>query len=82
MPRSRDNVDPRRLLDAADAAMSALDEYTAATGRPADNPVDLYGSDYHPHALDGFEIWEIEQARLMLIRMGFLEATQSAEDAA
>jgi hypothetical protein len=82
MPRRRDTIDPRRLLDAADAALCALDEYAAATGRAADNPLDLYGSDYQPRALDGFEIWEVEQATLMLVRMGFLNETRSAEDAA
>lgn len=73
MARSRDNMDPVRLCDAAQAALEA--SLTIAQLPPGSSryPADLMGTPNQPACLCDFNRWEIEQACLFLVRLGLLE---------
>lgn len=72
-------IDPDRLWQAAEAAISAALDVARYTGGPMPYPVDLMGSPLQPDCLGEFTKWEIEQACEFLIRMGFMEFPKTSD---
>ncbi len=78
MTRRDEQLDPNRLLEAAEAAMEAVEEVAAETGRRV-HPLDLLGSPEQPRSLCAFTRWEIEQACEFLHRLGELEMPRARD---
>lgn len=75
-------IDPKRLCDAAEAALlAAVEGANKADGRWA-YPPDLMGTSAQPKCLAGFTRDEIEQATRFLRRLGMLDNVQSKRGAA
>jgi hypothetical protein len=72
----RDQLDPERLHQAAEAALRAAEEVAAYTGGPLPYPLDLMGGELQPEYLAEFTRWEIEQACAYLVRAGLIEQPQ------
>ncbi|MBX3357017.1 MAG: hypothetical protein KF745_01180 [Phycisphaeraceae bacterium] len=77
MARPRKNLDPKRLCDAAEAALLAAVQTADQTGSGWKYPPDLIGTNAEPRCLAGFTRGEIEQASRFLIRLGMLEYPRS-----
>jgi len=73
MRAHEEQLEPERLWQAAEAAISAALDVARYTGGPMPYPVDLMGSPLQPDCLAEFTRWEIEQGCEFLIRMGFME---------
>ena len=67
------HIDPDRLWEAVEAAISAALDVAREHGGPMPYPADLMGSPIQPDCLSEFTKWEIEEACKFLIRMGFME---------
>jgi hypothetical protein len=78
MEQYREEIDPDRLLQAAEAAMAAAKEVAEYTGGPRPYPLDLMGAELQPPCLAPFTRWEIEQACDFLVRLGEIEAPKRA----
>lgn len=74
MRSSRPQLDPQRLMQAAEAALHAARDVQEHTGGPLPYPADLMGSPLQPDMLAEFTKFEIEQASEFLVRMGEIEA--------
>lgn len=73
MARFKDNLDPERLVEAAEASLKAAVENAEHTGGAWPYPADLMGSPAQPECLSSFTTWEIQEACAFLVRLGFLE---------
>jgi hypothetical protein len=69
----RDQIEPERLCDAAEAALHAVVDVAQHNGGRWIYPADLMSSPVHPACLKGYTRSEIEQASLFLVRMGIIE---------
>ena len=67
------NLDPDRLVKAADASLKAAVEVAEYTGRASPYPPDLMGSPLQPECLASFTKWEIQEACAFLVRLGILD---------
>ncbi len=74
MPSSRPQLDPQRLVQAAEAALHAAKDVQEYTGGPLPYPADLMGTPLQPDCLAEFTKFEIEQASEFLVRMGEIPA--------
>jgi hypothetical protein len=72
MAKHKDNLEPERLIEAAEASLLAAIE-SADTGGPWPYPADLMGSPAQPECLESFTKWEIQEACAFLVRLGVLE---------
>ncbi len=70
MKRNKDQLDPERLVEAAEAALAAARDVASYTGGPMPYPLDLMGTALQPDILSNFTRWEIEQACEFLVRLG------------
>lgn len=77
MSTPRGQLDPDRLLRAAEAALLAAEDVVEYTGGPRPYPLDLLGSPLQPDYLAEFTREEIRQACEFLIRLGELEPPES-----
>jgi hypothetical protein len=66
-------IDPDRLLQAAEAALMAADDVAEYTGGPRPYPLDLMGAPLQPECLTEFTRYEIEEACAFLVRLGEIE---------
>jgi len=82
MSTYREEIDPTRLCEAAEAALAAANEVAEYTGGPRPYPADLMGSELQPPCLEPFTRWEIEQASEFLLRLGEIEARPHPKRAA
>lgn len=76
MLNSRQDMDPMRLCDAAQATLIAaaeLGQRPGRTGRAWPHPVELMGTPLQPKCLAPYARWEVEQACEFLVRLGMLE---------
>lgn len=73
MARFRQEIDPKRLCDAAEAALKAVAEVAEATGGKWYYPADLMGFPSQPVCLAEYTRDEIEQASEFLVRLGWIE---------
>jgi hypothetical protein len=73
MESLNDNLDPERLVEAAEACLKAAGEISEYTGKAAPFPADMMGSTLQPDCLASFTKWEVEQACAFLVRLGVLE---------
>lgn len=73
MARQREQIEPDRLLQAAEAALMAADDVAEYTGGPRPYPLDLMGAPLQPDCLTEFTREEIKQACEFLVRLGELE---------
>ncbi|MFN0132001.1 MAG: hypothetical protein ACKVW3_05655 [Phycisphaerales bacterium] len=69
----QEQLSPERLVEAAEAALSAAAEMAELSGGSWPYPADLMGHPDQPQCLCAFTRWEIEQACAFLVRMGMLE---------
>lgn len=72
------NIDPMRLVEAAEAVLVAVVEAADAFGGQWPYPPDLMGTEYQPAVLDHFTKGEVEEGTKFLIRLGILEAPKHA----
>jgi hypothetical protein len=79
MHKYKQQIDPDRLWQAAEASISAALDVARYTGGPMPYPVDLMGSPLQPDCLSEFTRHEIEEACEFLIRMGFMEFPKTSE---
>ena len=74
MSLSSEQIQPERLLDAADAVLEAVIE----VGKDFDglyvHPPQLMGSKLQPECLCEFYVFEVEEATRFLMRLGVLPA--------
>ena len=77
MAEYKDNLDPERLIEAAEASLLAAVEIAEDTGGPWPYPADLMGSSNQPECLCPFTRWEIQEACHFLVRLGVLERPQT-----
>ena len=73
MARQHEQINPQRLVDAAEAALKAAVEVAEIAGGPWPYPADLMGSPLQPGYLAEFTRWEMEEASAFLARMGLIE---------
>ena len=69
---TRDQVEPTRLFDAANAVLEAVQEVERAKGTRCPYPPELLGSPDQPACLVEYTRFEIEEATAFLIRMGYI----------
>ncbi|MCC6322554.1 MAG: hypothetical protein IT438_14090 [Phycisphaerales bacterium] len=69
----REEIEPERLCDAAEAALKAVVDAAQRNGGRWIYPTDLLAFPGHPICLNGFTRDEIEQASAFLVRMGIIE---------
>lgn len=72
MAANFDNLDPLRLVEAAEASLQAAAECNQRTG-DWPYPADLMGAPEQPQCLSPFTKWEIQEACAFLVRLGVLE---------
>jgi hypothetical protein len=77
MARFKNNLDPDRLIEAAEASLLAAVENAEYTGGPWPYPADLMGSPIQPECLAPFTKWEIREACAFLVRLGILELSRT-----
>jgi hypothetical protein len=77
MAKYKDNLDPERLIEAAEASLLAAVETADDTGGLWLYPADLMGSPVQPECLAPFTKWEIQQACQFLVRLGILDRPQT-----
>jgi hypothetical protein len=74
MSPSSEQIQPQRLLDAADAVLEAVIE----VGKDFDglyvHPPQLMGSKLQPECLCEYYVFEVEEATKFLVRLGMLPA--------
>ncbi|MHC4769137.1 MAG: hypothetical protein ACYTEI_10555 [Planctomycetota bacterium] len=74
MSPSSEQIQPERLLDAADAVLEAVIE----VGKDFDglyvHPPQLMGSKIQPQCLCEYYVFEVEEATRFLVRLGVLPA--------
>lgn len=70
--KSREQVEPTRLFDAANAVLQAVQEIERDKGVRCPYPPDLMGAPDQPQCLVDFTRYEIEEATSFLIRMGYI----------
>jgi hypothetical protein len=73
MARPRGQIDPDRLVQAAEAALMAAEDVAEYTGGPRPYPLDLMGAPLQPDCLSEYTHYEIQQACDFLVRLGELE---------
>lgn len=73
MAHQREQIDPDRLLQAAEAALMAAEDVAEYTGGPRPYPLDLMGAPLQPDCLTEFTRDEIQEACEFLVRLGELE---------
>ena len=73
MALSANNLDPDRLVAAADASLKVAVEIAENTGRASPYPPHLMGSPLQPECLASFTKLEIQEACEFLIRLGMLD---------
>jgi len=73
MNQNREQLDPDRLVEAAEAALAAARDVAQYTGGPQPYPLDLMGTELQPEILTNFTRYEIEQACDFLVRLGEIE---------
>jgi len=74
MSKSREQIDPDRLIEASIAVLRAAAEVEAVRGRKVRHVPDLMGSPDQPECLCDFTRFEVGEATAFLVRMGYLEA--------
>jgi hypothetical protein len=70
--KSREQVEPTRLFDAANAVLEAVQEVERAKGTRCPYPPELLGSPDQPACFVEFTRYEIEEATAFLYRMGYI----------
>jgi hypothetical protein len=73
MSKHKANLDPERLIEAAEASLLAAVETADDAGGPCPYPADLMGSSSQPECLAPFTKWEIQEACQFLVRLGVLD---------
>ncbi len=81
MSRHEEQIDPDRLVAAAEAALRAAVDVSEYTGGPWPYPADLMGTPLQPEFLAEFTKWEMEQACDFLVRLGALDKPPSRKAA-
>lgn len=84
MARHDEQIDPMRLVEAAEAALLAVVEVAEHLGSSQPGaawvwPPDLMGTSIQPECLAPFTKWEIEQASRFLVRLGMLDIKQTRQ---
>ncbi len=69
----REEIEPERLCDAAEAALHAVVEVAQRNGGLWLYPADLMAAPAHPRCLNEYTQFEIERASEFLVRMGVIE---------
>jgi hypothetical protein len=69
---SHENIQPQRLMDAADAALQAVIEVAELLNGSYVPPTRLMGSEMQPQCLCEFTMVEVQEATAFLVRLGFL----------
>ena len=72
MSAGHDEIQPQRLLDAADAALQAVVEAAEMLNGSYIPPTRLMGSAIQPECLCDFTLGEVKEATAFLVRLGFL----------
>jgi hypothetical protein len=72
MAAHNENLDPLRLVEAAEASLQAAAECNQSTGAWP-YPADLMGAPEQPECLASFTKWEIQEACAFLVRLGILD---------
>ncbi len=67
-----ENIHPRRLIDAADAALQAVVEVADLLNGSYVPPTRLMGSAMQPECLGEFTFCEVQEATAFLVRLGVL----------
>ncbi len=70
--QQKDQVEPGRLFDAANAVLEAVQEIERESGKRCPYPPELMGAPEQPKCLVDFTRFEIEEATAFLIRMGYI----------
>ncbi|MHC4217043.1 MAG: hypothetical protein ACYSU7_01170 [Planctomycetota bacterium] len=74
MGSSSENIQPERLMDAADAVLEAIVEVAEDFDGLYVHPPQLMGSKYQPACLCEYYVFEVEEATRFLTRLGLLPA--------
>ena len=72
MSAHREDISAERLFEASEGVLAAVAELSARNQGPVPWPAGLMGSPQQPDALTEFTRFEVEQASLFLVRMGYL----------
>jgi hypothetical protein len=79
MGLSSEQIQPERLLEAADAILEAVIEVAEVHDGLYLHPPQLLGTTFQPLSLRAFTAFEVEEATRFLVRLGVLPAeTRSA----
>ncbi len=70
--KSKEQVEPGRLFEAANAVLEAVKEVERSRGTRCPYPPELLGSPDQPECLVEFTRYEIEEATDFLVRMGYI----------
>lgn len=74
MARAKEQLDPERLIQAADASLwAAVKVWKEQRGRPFPYPLDLMGRTEQPECLRRFTRREIAEASEFLVRLGVIK---------
>ena len=74
MSLSSEQLQPERLLDAADAVLEAVIEVKRDFDGLYVHPPQLMGSKLQPECLCEFYVFEVEEATKFLVRLGVIPA--------
>jgi hypothetical protein len=77
--KAKEQVEPTRLFDAANAVLEAVQEVERSKGTRCPYPPELMGSADQPQCLVDFTRFEIEEATAFLIRMGYIVVPGAAK---
>lgn len=70
---SHDRIDPDRLIEVATAVYDACQEWSQMHEGREIAPTKLLGSVDQPKSMTEFTRFEVEEAEMFLIRMGFIQ---------
>lgn len=73
MTQPQGRLQPDRLVEAADAVLTAATEIAARLDGAPTTPLQVAGTPAQPQCLTPFSIHEVEQAYAFLVRLGFLD---------
>jgi len=68
-----DRINPDRLIEVATAVYDACQEWSTMHGGRSIAPTKLLGSADQPKSMTEFTRFEVEEAEMFLIRMGFMQ---------
>jgi len=78
MKNQNQPVEPERLVEAAIAVLQACTEYAAGHDGRSVHPTELLGSGAEGRLLVPFTRYEVEEATMFLMRLGYLEQVRRA----